>query len=85
MKPGPGVSVLWGAVAKVPQLYARLRGYGLAASPGTTLRSAGETPALLPRRREGVGSDIRAPSSPHAQQPTRSRTIAGPLSQALEK
>nr|XP_051680336.1 translation initiation factor IF-2 [Oryctolagus cuniculus] len=34
MKPGPGVSVLWGAVAKVPQLYARPRDPGSQHGPG---------------------------------------------------
>lgn len=54
MKPGPGVSELWGASGKGASALRRPErpplGRGL---PGTNMRRAEETPALPARGREG--------------------------------
>lgn len=84
MKPGPGVSVLWGAVAKVPQLYARPRDPGSQHAPGQPGAEPGRPrPFSSAVGRGGSGRSVLP--SPIPNKPTRSRTAAGPLSQAPEK
>ena len=84
MKPGPGVSVRWGAGSKGASALRR-RGPGLRGGlPGTNMRRAWKTPALVPSLWEGqVTADCVPVPIPNV--PPIPHTTAGPLSQALEK
>lgn len=62
MKPGPAVSVRRGAGCKGASASRRPGGHGLGGAwPGTNMRGARETPAVLPSGREGRVGAICAP------------------------
>lgn len=85
MKPGPGVSVRWGAGGKGASALRRPGGPGAGRRTAREehARSAGDPDPSL-RRPGGSGQGDLGPR-PYPRRPTHTRTTAGPLSQALEK